>query len=78
MPNEAGKNLETAQEAIAALTGGDLSVTRSTDALGRGRPQTPARLWDVCSQSPEAGSTVTAKTIITFSTVRTEIEQCPS
>lgn len=76
MPDETGKDLQTAQDDIQALTGNELFFTSSTDATGQDRFQVLDRNWIVCSQVPAAGSTITAESTIDFSVVKIG-ESCP-
>lgn len=76
MPNEIGKGLQRAQDDIQALTGDAIFFTYSTDALGLNRHQVLDSNWLVCSQTPTAGTTITASTRITFAVVKLT-EKCP-
>lgn len=76
MPNETGKGLQRAQDDIQALTGDAIFFTYSTDALGLNRHQILDSNWLVCSQTPTAGTTITASTRITFAVVKLT-EKCP-
>jgi hypothetical protein len=77
MPSEIGKNLQAAQDDIQAVTGDGIFYTGSTDATGQGRTQIFDRDWQVCSQNVSAGSTITAKSKISFAVVRVSVEHCP-
>lgn len=76
MPNETGKGLQRAQDDIQALTSDAIFFTYSTDALGLHRHQVLDSNWFVCSQMPNAGTTITASTRITFAVVKLT-EKCP-
>jgi hypothetical protein len=76
MPNEIGKGLQRAQDDIQALTGDAIFFTYSTDALGLNRHQILDSNWLVCSETPNAGTTITASTRITFAAVKLT-EKCP-
>ena len=70
MPNLVGRGLQNAQDAIQALTGDPLFVTRSHDATGAGRRQILDRDWKVCDQNIPPGATFTADTRIDFGAVK--------
>ena len=76
MPDLRGSNLQTAQDAIQALTDNPLFYTASEDASGRGRHQINDSNWTVCSQVPAAGATFDDETVITFQAVKVS-EDCP-
>jgi hypothetical protein len=77
MPNEHGKDLQSAQDDIQSITGDGIFFTRSHDATGRGRRQFLDRDWQVCSQNVRPGARVTADSDIVFNVVRVETESCP-
>jgi hypothetical protein len=77
MPNERGKDLQSAQDDIQSITNDGIFFTRSHDATGRGRHQILDRDWQVCSQNVRAGSKIVAGTDIVFNVVRVETESCP-
>ncbi|MEU5697283.1 DUF3761 domain-containing protein [Streptomyces aurantiacus] len=69
-----GMGLQEAQDAAQA---DGLYSLRSTDATGQGRQQLWDRNWEVCSQTPGAGETVSADEALTFDTVDvSEGESC--
>lgn len=72
LPDLTGETLQAAQDAAQAA--GFYGLT-SSDATGASRMQLLDRNWQVCSQTPPAGSHPT-DTIVDFSTVKTE-ETCP-
>ncbi len=76
MPDEVGKVLQDAQDALQQLTGDRMFYSRSTDATGQNRVQVVDRNWKVCSQTPAAGATLTAGTAVVFAVVKLE-ETCP-
>ena len=76
MPDLRGENLQTAQDAIQALTDNPVFYTASEDATGQGRHQINDRNWNVCSQVPAAGATFDDETLITFEAVKNS-EDCP-
>ncbi|WP_319431846.1 PASTA domain-containing protein [Mycobacterium sp. RTGN5] len=77
MPNLIGRNLQDAQNAIQALTENKVFFSGSTDLTGKGRMQVLDRNWQVCTSTPQPGSTFTADTRIDFGVVRTDSETCP-
>ncbi len=66
MPNLVGHNLQDAQDAIQALTGDAIFLTKSHDATGAGRHQILDRDWKVCSQNVRTGAKITVDTPIDF------------
>lgn len=76
MPNEIGKDLQTAQDDLQALTGNPAFVSTSDDLTGKGRQQIMDRNWQVCSSTPPPGSTFTSQTNVVFGVVR-DSESCP-
>ena len=77
MPNEIGKNLQTAQDDLQALTGNPMFVSTSTDLTGQGRMQVMDRNWQVCSSTPPPGEIFTSQTNVVFGVVRIDTETCP-
>jgi hypothetical protein len=77
MPNEVGKDLQTAQDDIQALTGNPMFISTSKDLTGQGRHQVMDRNWQVCSSTPPAGETFTSQTNVVFGVVRIDSERCP-
>lgn len=75
MPNLVGSNLQAAQDAIQALTGGGIFFTRSHDATGASRQQVLDRNWKVCTQNIPAGRAINAGADIDFGAVKLE-EPC--
>jgi beta-lactam-binding protein with PASTA domain len=76
MPNEVGEVLQDAQDAIQGVTDNPFFYTASHDALGKARFQVLDRDWQVCSQSPSAGTSFNQDTDITFDVVKLW-EDCP-
>lgn len=72
LPDLTGETLQAAQDTAQAA--GFYGLT-SSDATGAARMQLMDRNWQVCSQTPAAGSHPT-DTIVDFSTVKLE-ESCP-
>ncbi|MDT5012758.1 MAG: hypothetical protein QOH57_4375 [Mycobacterium sp.] len=77
MPNEVGKDLQTAQDDLQAVTGNPMFVSTSKDLTGQGRHQVMDRNWQVCSSTPPAGETFTSQTNVVFGVVRIDSEKCP-
>jgi hypothetical protein len=77
MPNEIGKDLQTAQDDIQALTGNPMFISTSKDLTGQGRHQINDRNWQVCSSTPPPGETFTSHTNVVFGVVRIDGESCP-
>ncbi|MCG5432423.1 PASTA domain-containing protein [Mycobacterium sp. MYCO198283] len=77
MPDLTGQNLQAAQDAIQALTGGAVFYSGSTDLTGQGRMQVADRNWQVCTSTPPPGATITSATSISFGVVRIDTESCP-
>ena len=71
-----GLRLQVAQDQVQVLSGNPMFVTDSTDATGAGRAQLNDSNWQVCSQTPLPGTTITANTKISFATVKLT-ESCP-
>ncbi len=76
MPDEVGNDLRSAKGDIEALTDGTVVQVALRDASGRGRRQIIHQNWQVCSQTPPAGSKFTPETGVTFDVVKTD-ETCP-
>lgn len=76
LPNETGKTLQAAQDDIQTVSGNPLFFTTSSDASGADRMQLWDRDWQVCSQTPAAGTRFTEDTDIDFSVVKLG-EACP-
>lgn len=72
LPDLTGQTLQAAQDAAQAA---GFFILTSSDATGAGRMQVLDRNWQVCSQTPAAGSAST-DTAVDFSTVKLE-EFCP-
>lgn len=72
LPDLTGETLQAAQDTAQAA--GFYGLT-SSDATGAARMQLLDRNWQVCAQTPAAGSHPT-DTIVDFSTVKLE-ESCP-
>ena len=77
MPDLRGKDLQSAQDAIQALTSDGIWYTSSHDATGQGRHQWLDRDWQVCTQSVAPGRTITSNSKIDFGVVRVQTESCP-
>ncbi|WP_322760104.1 hypothetical protein [Frankia sp. Cr2] len=73
LPNLVGKGLQFAQDTAQAAS---FTTLTSHDALGRGRHQILDRDWQVCDQSPAAG-THPVSTKVDFGVVKLE-ESCPA
>ncbi|WP_322753478.1 hypothetical protein [Frankia sp. Cas3] len=73
LPNLVGKGLQFAQDTAQAA---GFTTLTSHDALGRGRHQILDRDWQVCDQSPAAG-THPVSTKVDFGVVKLE-ESCPA
>jgi hypothetical protein len=76
MPNEAGANLQEAQDDVQRASGDPLFVSHSRDATGADRFQILDRDWQVCGQNVPAGQRVSAVAHIVFSVVK-DYEDCP-
>lgn len=76
MPNEIGKDLQTAQDDLQALTGNPMFISTSKDLTGAGRSQISDRNWQVCSSTPPPGAPFTSQTNVVFGVVRNS-ETCP-
>ena len=76
MPDETGAVLQAAQDRMQALTGDPLFYSASTDASGAGRMQVLDSNWQVCSQTPAAGTKILADTPVSFAAVKLS-ESCP-
>jgi hypothetical protein len=77
MPNEIGKDLQTAQDDLQALTGNPMFISTSKDLTGQGRHQINYRNWQVCSSTPPPGEAFTSHTNVVFGVVRIDSETCP-
>ncbi len=77
MPDLRGQNLQSAQDAIQALTDGKVFFSSSTDLTGQGRRQVLDRNWQVCTSTPAPGETFAKGTAIDFGVVRVDVESCP-
>lgn len=75
MPNEVGKDLQTAQDDLQALTGNPAFISTSKDLAGS-RHQINDRHWKVCSSTPPAGEAFSQRTNVQFGVVKNE-ESCP-
>lgn len=76
MPDEIGNVLSSAKDDIEALAGGTPVAVAVRDTSGKGRRQIIHQHWQVCSQTPPAGSKFTPETGVTFGVVKTD-ETCP-
>ena len=76
MPDLTGGDLQTAQDAVQSVSNGEIFFSDSHDVSGQGREQILDSGWQVCTQDPAPGSTITPDTSIDFGVVR-ESEQCP-
>lgn len=76
MPNEAGANLQEAQDDIQRASGDPVFVSHSRDATGADRFQFLDRDWKVCGQNVPGGERVSAVGHIVFSVVK-DYEDCP-
>lgn len=73
VPNFVGMGLQAAQDHAQEQ---GLFMLTSHDATGAGRAQVLDRNWRVCSQTPAAGSSVSAEETVDFGAVKLE-ETCP-
>lgn len=76
LPDETGKDLQAAQDDLRAISGDPFFTSYSDDATGQGRMQIFDSGWQICSQTPDPGTLVSADSTITFHTVRLS-ESCP-
>jgi hypothetical protein len=76
MPNMVGRNLQTAQDAIQALTRDAVWFTDSHDVSGLDRGQWLDSDWKVCTQNLRAGESFGANANIDFGVMKTW-EHCP-
>lgn len=76
MPNMVGLVLQDAQDKMQVLTGNPMFYTASTDASGAGRMQVLDSNWQVCSQTPAAGTQFGSDTSVSFAAVKLA-ESCP-
>lgn len=77
MPDLTGQNLQTAQDAIQALTDGKVFFSGSTDLTGQSRNQMMDRNWQVCTSTPAPGTVLTSTSSVEFGVVRIDVETCP-
>lgn len=73
MPDFVGMQLQEAQDTAQA---DGLFMLTSHDSTGAGRVQVLDRNWQVCTQDPAAGETVSTDVEVDFGTVKTD-ESCP-
>ncbi len=73
MPNVVGENLQLAQDKLQKLGS---YVLDQQDAAGLDRIQVVDANWQVCSQKPEPGKTVSADTVVVLASVKLT-EDCP-
>lgn len=76
MPNEIGKDLQTAQDDLQALTGNPMFISTSKDLSGQARRQINDRNWQVCNSTPAPGDAFTEQTNVVFGVVKNS-EACP-
>ena len=76
VPDEVGKDLQTAQDDLQALTGNPAYISTSKDLTGQGRHQINDRNWQVCNSTPNPGATFTSQTHVVFGVVKNG-ESCP-
>jgi hypothetical protein len=76
MPSELGNGLQDAQDAVQAASGDPFYYTDSTDALGAHRFQILDDDWQVCSQTPAAGTMINEDSDVSFGVVKLD-ESCP-
>ena len=76
MPDQKGKDLQAAQDAVQKAAGNSAFPSTSEDALGKSRPQADDSNWKVCSQTPAAGQQVKWGDKVTFKVVK-KSETCP-
>jgi hypothetical protein len=75
VPNEIGKDLQSAQDDLQRVSGDPVFVSHSHDLL-EDRYQILDRDWQVCTQNVDAGTRVSAVGHIDFGVVKT-YESCP-
>jgi hypothetical protein len=76
MPSELGNGLQDAQDALQAASGDPFYYTDSTDALGAHRFQILDDDWQVCTQTPAAGTMINEDSNVSFGVVKLD-ESCP-
>lgn len=76
MPDEIGKDLQTAQDDLQALTGNFAFISTSKDLTGKTRHQINDRNWQVCTSTPAPGEIFTPQTNVVFGVVK-NTETCP-
>jgi hypothetical protein len=76
MPSELGNGLQDAQDAVQAASGDPFFYTDSTDALGAHRFQILDDDWQVCTQTPAAGTMINEGANVSFGVVKLD-ESCP-
>jgi hypothetical protein len=76
MPDETGKDLQTAQDDLQALTGNPAFISTSKDLTGQARRQINDRNWQVCNSTPAPGENFTRQTNVVFGVVK-NTETCP-
>jgi hypothetical protein len=76
MPDEVGNDVRSAKRDIEALTDGTAVQVTLRDVSGKDRRQIVHQHWQVCAQTPPAGSKFTPETGVTFDVVKTN-ESCP-
>ncbi len=75
MPNEVGKDLQSAQDDIQRVSGDPVFFTHSHDLIS-GRMQILDRDWKVCTQDVAPGRKASATEHIDFGVVKQD-ESCP-
>lgn len=76
MPDETGKSLNTAKNAIEKLTDGAEVPVAVRDVSGANRHPIVHQNWTVCAQTPPAGQKFTVDSGVTFDVVKKN-ETCP-
>jgi hypothetical protein len=76
MPSELGNGLQNAQDDVQAASGDPFYYTDSTDALGAHRFQILDDDWQVCTQTPAAGTMIDEGSNVSFGVVKLD-ESCP-
>lgn len=76
MPNEVGKDLQSAQDDIQRVSNDPVFFSHSKDATGQDRFQVIDSNWQVCSQNVAPGTRVPFDAHIVFNVVKLN-ESCP-
>jgi hypothetical protein len=76
MPDVVGADLQSAQDTVQAVTDYGVFYSDSQDLSGLDRMQVVDSNWQVCSQTPSAGDTLTSSSSVSFGVVKFG-EYCP-